>query len=221
MVLVCIAFGERCRCAVERGAASEIRGNRDPVTRARVGSGECPAADPAVGRQRRIVHQFELGRLLLVPELPDVEVLLLPVDGHDPFPAQHAAPAGKSCSDDPAFVIRSFFDVIESSRRRPNSWPRRVRRSRSNRPATGHPEQSGLHFGRPPIRSAMLFESSWEAHVSLFGSLRSSLTSPTGERLVRSGRGGRPDLRRLPGVGPGALRILRLDVATVDGNAGD
>ena len=145
MVLVCIAFGERCRCAVERGAASEIRGNRDPVTRARVGSGECPAADPAVGRQRRIVHQFDLGRPLLVPELPDpdVEVLLLPVDGHDPFPAQHAAPAGKSCSDDPAFVIRSFFDVIESSRRRPNSWPRRVRRSRSNRPVPATPSRVG------------------------------------------------------------------------------
>ena len=117
-------------------------------------------------------------------------------------PEWTTAPPGKSCSDDPAFVIRSFFDVIESSRRRPNSWPRRVLRSRSNRPATGHPEQSGLHFGRPPIRSAMLFESSWEAHVSLFSSLRSSLTSPTGERLVRSGHDGRPDSRRLPAWGP-------------------
>ena len=49
----------------------------------------------------------------------------------------------KSCSDDPAFVIRSFFDVIESSRRRPNSWPRRVRRSRSNRPAPATPSSVG------------------------------------------------------------------------------
>ena len=89
LVLVGVRLGERRHRAVERVAAAEIRGDRDPVARASVRPRERPAADPPVGLQRRGSIELDLGRALRVPELPDVEVLLLAVDRRDSLPAEH------------------------------------------------------------------------------------------------------------------------------------
>jgi hypothetical protein len=60
------------------------------------------------------------------------------------------APAGSGYHHGSVTVgSEPFGDVIHSFRRWPNSRPRRVRRDRSNRPANGHPELSGLRSGRP------------------------------------------------------------------------
>jgi hypothetical protein len=49
---------------------------------------EGPGADLAVGLERRRLHQLDFGRSLRVPELADIEVLGLPVDGDDALPAE-------------------------------------------------------------------------------------------------------------------------------------
>ena len=88
LVLVGVRLGKRGHGAVEGLALAEIRGDRDPVARARVGSRERPAADLGVGLQLGGIHQLDVHGALGVPQLPDVEVARLAVDCLDSLPAE-------------------------------------------------------------------------------------------------------------------------------------
>src|SRR5262245_6580686 len=75
LVLVRVRFGEPGERAVEDVALAEVGGDRDRVPRAGVRLGQRPAAETPVLLEGGRRHRLDRRAPLLVPELPDVEVV--------------------------------------------------------------------------------------------------------------------------------------------------
>src|SRR4051794_19777991 len=80
LVLIGVRLGELAHRALEGVALAEIRGDRHPVTRPRMGTCQGPTAELRVLEHSLRGHRLDLRRALPVPELPDVVVVRLAVD---------------------------------------------------------------------------------------------------------------------------------------------
>src|SRR2546423_7208455 len=90
LVLVRIGGAEARDGAVELLTGAHVGRDREPVARARVHPRQRPPAGARVGEQARLRQRREVGRRLPVPQLADVEVVLLAVEPQAALPAEPA-----------------------------------------------------------------------------------------------------------------------------------
>ena len=88
LVLVGVGGREADDRLVEARALPQVGRDRKPIARARVGARQRPAARPGVGVEPRFGDSREIDRRLPVPELADVEIVLVAVEALASLPAE-------------------------------------------------------------------------------------------------------------------------------------
>ena len=88
LVLVRVGGREADDRLVEARALPQVGRDRKPIARPRVGARQRPAARPGVGVEPRFGDSREIDRRLPVPELADVEIVLVAVEALASLPAE-------------------------------------------------------------------------------------------------------------------------------------